>query len=341
MISNYKLVYVGFAYPHHKGLHAGYSHIKDYLNYDIIVDCQREYEFSFVKGNILRRIIRRLYAIIFGEFCSFTMLYCLFLSWKYRKDNIVFHLIHGDNIYSDLFFNLKCKHHKVVSTLHQPYGSYIESNNEKMIVKPDKIILLSDSEIDLFKKLTNKNNVFFIPHGICTDFYKVADKQKDHSVLMVGNWLRDFDFAEKVFQSLKSSDPNIKINMVGDPSRKKRFQALVNYYSNISDEELRDLYWSSSVVFLPLIRYTANNSLLEAASTGANILIMTDTIDDNSYFPEHLISINTLDEEDAVQTLKEMIKSNFYNQKLSLFVSENYSWYIVAECVKRLLVSEL
>ena len=48
-----KLVYVGFAYKHHKGTHAGYQHIKDILQYDHLIECHKEFEFLLInKGNV-------------------------------------------------------------------------------------------------------------------------------------------------------------------------------------------------------------------------------------------------------------------------------------------------
>ena len=39
-----KLVYVGFAFEHHKGTHAGYQHIREYAGYDSSIDCQDYFE---------------------------------------------------------------------------------------------------------------------------------------------------------------------------------------------------------------------------------------------------------------------------------------------------------
>ena len=41
---NKKLVYIGFAFSHHKGTHAGYHQIREYLNYDYVVDCQAYFD---------------------------------------------------------------------------------------------------------------------------------------------------------------------------------------------------------------------------------------------------------------------------------------------------------
>lgn len=340
-----KLVYVGFAYKHHKGTHAGYHHIKDYIDYDYYIECQKEFEFLFfdVKtASLFKRVIRRLYAITLGEGCPMAMFRALCYSWMH-KENVCFHIIYGDNIYSKFFYKLKRKNHKVVVTVHQPFDNYMK--NKKVMNKlkwPDNLILLSDSEISRFVRFTGKNNVVYIPHGICDDFYQPSVDKRDvgKSVLMVGNWLRDFDLAEKVFMKLKDEYPEISIDMVGNKVNKQRFCNLVHYHCGISDNELLSLYQNCTVMFLPLLRFTANNALLEAASTACRILIATDNVDDNSYFPIDYIRITNRDVDHIVKTLIEYMSNSVQNEELRQYVSINYSWRVISGKVRQHLLSD-
>lgn len=340
---NKKLVYIGFAYKHHIGTHAGYYHIKDAVPYDKIIDCQKEFEFLFFDVNtasLLKRIVRRLYAIVLGDGCPYAMFRALLYSWQHKEDAI-FHVIHGDNIHAKFFYKLKRKNHKVVATVHQPLERYLINKRIKnKILWPDHLILLATNELEDFKKTTGRNNVTYIPHGICTDFYMPTDEAKQNgSVLMVGNWLRNFELAKDVFKKLHEEHPEIVINMVGSPVRREEFSPYVNYYSGISDDDLLKLYRESSVMYLPITRFTANNALLEAGATGCNILISTEHPEDNTYIPNEYISFCNTSVNENVVAIINTIKKADVNCELRDYVIKNFSWQKVANEVRRLLIS--
>lgn len=338
-----KLVYVGFAYRHHKGTHAGYHHVKDFLQYDKIIDCQKEFEFLFFEkkyASILKRLLRRLYAIVFGDGCPCAMLRALVYSWMH-KDDVTFHIIYGDNIYAGFFYKFIRSNHKVVATVHQPLERYnVNKKYRNKLLWPDHLIILATNELNEFKKVTGKDNVTYIPHGICTDYYMPDENIKQNgSVLMVGNWLRNFELAKDVFKKIKEEFPEIVINMVGSPVRKEIFSPYVNYYSGISDDDLLKLYRESSVMYLPITRFTANNALLEAGATGCNILIATDNPDDNTYIPNEYISFCNISVDDNVSAIIKSIHKESVNIELRQYVIENFSWQKISTEVEQLLKS--
>lgn len=339
---NKKIVYIGFAYKHHKGTHAGYQHIKEFMGYDHLIECQKEFEFLFfdVKyASLAKRSIRRLYAKMLGDGCPFAMFRALLYSWMHTED-VSFHIIYGDNIYAKFFYRLKRKKHQVIATVHQPFDNYMR--NEKLknkLLWPDKLIILSNNELKQFNDFTGKNNVGYIPHGICTDFYKPAKNgiHRENSVLLVGNWLRDFDLAEKVFKKLRQVNPEIQIDMVGSKGNEQRFGKLVNYHYGISDEELLALYQSCSIVYLPLLRFTANNALLEAASTGCRLVVATDNAEDNTYLPMKYVVMANRNVDDNIHTIGTCVHSNETSTNVREFIVKNYSWEVIAEKVRQFI----
>ena len=341
-----KLVYVGFAYKHHKGTHAGYQHIKDCLKYDHLIECQKEFEFLFFdvkEASVFKRLLRKLYAVTFGDGCPFALFRALVYSWKH-PETVCFHIIYGDNIYAKFFYKLRRKNHKVVATVHQPFDNYMRSQKMKnKLLWPDEVIILSNNELQQFNDFTGKDNISYIPHGICTDFYKPLNKKTSYkeSVLMVGNWLRDFDLAETVFTKLHAEHPEILIDMVGSVINRERFANLVNYHCGISDEELLHLYQNCSLVYLPLLRFTANNALLEAAATGCKLVIATDNTDDNTYIPKDFIVISKRTVDDSIEAILKNIYSKDSNLSLRKYIIERFSWEVVAEEVRKLLQKRL
>jgi len=329
--SKRKLIYVGFAFQHHKGTQAGYHHIKDYLKYDKIIDAQWEDE--LLSGNtIFKKIFRKVYFFILGSGQPITMIRCVLLA-IFRK-NQIFHFIYAENTYKWLHL-FKGKTNKIVCTLHQP-KSYFEYNKFwiKTLPKIDKIILMSEKDIDYFKKVAGKESVVFIPHGVNTDFYKCdLSINKSIDILMVGNWLRDFEFANELFNRLIEHNSNYNICVVINKDNFKYFtNKKVDLLTNISDQRLKQLYQSSKCLFLPLFEYTANNAILEAAATGCKIIIATDKID-NSYLNDKYIevlelNINTV--ENYFTKRSDIINYLSKTNETSEYVKSNFSWEKVA-----------
>ncbi len=338
-----KKIYIGFAFSHHKNSQGGYHHIKDYLNYDTIIDVQREKEFyESSSKNLFFKVIIRLYIFLLGQGTPFGVLRCIFLA-IFNK-NQVFHFIYAENTYKWLH-HFKGKTNKIVCTFHQP-ASYFVNHPEwiPLLKKIDKIILMADADLDQFKIWTGKDNVFFIPHGINSAFYSYDSSiTKTNSILLVGNWLRDFKLAADVFESINQDLPNVEINVVTFQNNFHHFDSVrVNLYTNISDEELKNLYQTTKLVFFPLKQFTANNAVLEAASCGCEIVISTPNKPDFSYFSDQYIHYVNNDKEQIITKLIQLFYTNCPDsaERMSTYVQETFSWQMIAKRTECILLLE-
>ena len=326
-----KTVYVGFAFLHHKGTQGGYHHILNYAKYDYIVDAQNDFErLSSPHNNIVSKIIRRVFRIIFcWDTFPLFLFRCLWLG--YTKKELVFHFIYGENLYTPLF-RLIPKRHKIVCTFHQPFEWFNNPKWLKVLQSVDKIILVGNTEISKFKEATGKDNVVYIPHGVTTDFYKPdSECQKKKMILTVGNWLRNYEIANRVYLKFLEENPDWIVSVVANQNNLAKISDQPNIikYSGISDTELKRLYCESSVLFLPLIRYTANNSLLEASACGCNILIASNYAD-NSYIPIDYIRCVPMSEEQILCFLKDDANhTSDYNNALRQYVVDEFSWQAI------------
>lgn len=341
-----RLVYVGFGFNHHLGGHAGYHQIKKYLDYDIVIDAQKyaPNPNSAPPTSLYRRGVswfRRKFIskIFWGYGCVPWYLFkCAAIA--FFKGNSTFHFIYGENLYRNLSILHKngCR---CVCTLHQPFEWFKENPKRLQVLKTiDHIILVGEKEISLFEKATGKKNVSFIPHGICSDFYKPSSTaKKENMLLTVGNWLRDYSFADKVYQHLLECYPELRIVVVSTINNKKYITPgeRISFLSGISDDELCGLYQRTSCLFLPLIRYTANNALLEASAVGCNIIIASDN-PDNSYLPDKMIEITEMKIDSTIDAIRRILRNPGNNIELSNYVNNNYSWGIVADKTKSLLL---
>lgn len=333
-----KLVYIGFAFSHHKGTHAGYHHIKDYLQYDYVIDCESFVQKCQYRNSIFSRIWSFIMRKMFGyPIFPYYILKCILLGILH--DNNVFHFIYTENTYVN-FRRFIRKGNKIVCTIHQPVEWFVRYKWEKKLRSIDRIILVGESEIDQFRAITGKYNVVFIPHGIDTSFYCPKEiSKKEKMLLTIGNWLRDYGFANQVYHRLLSEDSELHVVIVSSVSNKAFItpHERISFLSGISDEELHNLYIRSSVLYLPLIRYTANNSLLEAAACGCNIVISSD-FPDNSYIPSDYLLLCPMD----VDCVVDLIKRNYqygFNTSLARYVDKHYSWETIGRDTKSLIMS--
>jgi Glycosyl transferases group 1 len=86
----------------------------------------------------------------------------------------------------------------------------------------------------------------------------------------VGSWFRDFEQLEEVIALVRAAEPRVRFELVTAPGRLAAFDALpgVRARAGISEEDLREMYWSAWVNVLPLKDAVANNALLEGMGSG-------------------------------------------------------------------------
>lgn len=325
-----KLIYVGFSFPDH-GEHAGYNQIRKYLNYDKFIDCQKSYNFlcRILKG---RTIFGLIYNRLFGKRLWWIELQLIILS-IFNQKKYFYHIIYGENIFKHLgsfkFGN------KIAVTFHQP-PSYFEAHDQKLLLKNinkvDKLIVMSTEMEAYFMNKFPDKEILFIPHGVDIDFFK-PDGIKENQILLIGSWLRNFEFAAKVFNRLLSLNPTVLITVITNEKNLFYFKDLsIKLLSSISDEELLKYYQSSKIVFLPLKQFTANNSLLEALSCGCQVVVAThleNFVKDNN--------TKVLFIEDNIDNAYDCLISTLENWKsedeiiIRNSIIQNASWNVIAD----------
>lgn len=336
-----KIVYVGYAFGHHKGTHGGYHHIREHVKYDYVIDCQHyqdKLENAHNKKSIFSKVFHRINGLIFGTaiFPSF-LFHCLWLSLKHHHQ-LTFHFIYSEGLYLPLAPLFLAKS-KVVCTVHLPVERIRRSKLIKRLSNVNQIILVGEKDIEDIKSLTNNNNVVFIPHGVDTQFYSPQEsKAKEPYILTVGNMLRDYHLANEVFIILSKKYPNLKYVIVAHTVNKEIFSGNKNVkiLKGISDTELRNLYRGCECFYLPVKKYTANNALLEAASVGCNILISSDHIDE-SYIPYQYIKTCPLTVDDSVLHLSQILDKQIRSNDFRLYVQNNLDWSVIGKKTEKLL----
>ena len=330
-----KSVYIGFKFLH-MGAHSGYDIVKFYAGYDIFIDCQNGYNW-LQKFMSTRSLLARIYGRIFGSRLWWIEWYCLFLSLFNR--NLVFHFIYAENIYRYLGW-FKWLGFKIVCTYHQPDQFFLKNPEFlKGMRYIDDVIVLSEDVVQEFKKFKGDKNVHFIPHGVDIEFFS-ADSliPRKREILMVGNWLRNFGFADQIFARLLQVDSEMHIHVVASQENLDSFgaNARLHLHFGITDEELLLLYRSAALLFLPLHGFVANNAILEGAAVGCPILLASDQ--EESLMPATIVEYIPLLEDVALpRILGKLDKPDQQEALRTEWVAQNFSWSVIGDKTRKIL----
>jgi len=322
-------VFIGFSYAQH-GIHSGYDMLFNYLKYTRKITSER---------NLMLTILLKFKSILsifiyFDKWYFRLVTFLVFCKTKfYRKSILHF-------IYPESFITSKNQVHptnKIVATFHLPPETY-EKLDEKLKEKHlevDHAIVLSEELKNFWIQKLGAEKVTFIPHGIDTDYFKPGTiSARQNRIILVGNWLRNFELAAKVFKLLHEKRPDIELTVVSLPTNRSFFTDLpfVRFISGISDDELLEFYQTSKILFLPLKAFAANNAILEAAACGCEIFLVTE-FSSECYFNHDQIHIIHQPPEQIVEILMDGIDHFDQQKQLSVvqFVNDNYSWQKIAE----------
>jgi len=193
------------------------------------------------------------------------------------------HHLYGEDICLISPFLKKAFGKKILATLHQPPAFFEDRAPfwwKRMLEKIDHIIVLSTAQQAFLSKiLGNNQSVSYVPHGVEFDRFRPSSYERKNC-LIVGRWLRDFDTARKVIRETERRRIKIKFDIVLPKTTTKNaakikdaslFNTCIHY--NIDEETLLELYSRSRMFLLPLLDFTASNSLLEAMASRLPIII--------------------------------------------------------------------
>lgn len=221
---------------------------------------------------------------------------------RYYKKAASFHHIYAENTL--VLPTSKRYLSRVVASCHQPFQTILatlaDSSNAFRVRglldnlrHAGAIIALTRSEVGQIAEYLNHPRVEYIPHGVDTRYFSPHENEDPGGhILTVGSWLRDWRMWADVVLEVCKRSPDIKFKVVASvPNAVVRdvtpyiSSGQVEILSGIADEELKGLYRKATLVFLPLLRATANNAVLEGMATGLPIVASNcDAIRD--YVPE-------------------------------------------------------
>lgn len=147
----------------------------------------------------------------------------------------------------------------------------------------DKLIFLGKSEFEFAKKNFNKysSKYFFIPFSVDTNFWKpkLNLRKSNKNILFIGNdGKRDFNFLEELINFRTDLSFNVlstKANNLTDYKNVFLFNGSFNSI-DLSDEEVRELYYSSYLTIIPIVdtlQPSGQSVALQSIACGTPVLI--------------------------------------------------------------------
>lgn len=199
-----------------------------------------------------------------------------------------------------------------------------------LIKKSKKLIFLGQGEYELAleKYYKYKKKFVYLPFGIDNDFWsnKTKDSIKD-DILFIGNdGMRDYEFLEKLIESL----PEYTFNVVSNKFKPTKNLMNLNLYAGdwskntYSDKFLKDLYHNSRLTILPIkntYQPSGQSVTLQSMSVGTPVLI-TKTKgfwDKNNFIDEKNIFFV---EENELEVWKKCIESSLNNVNYQKIINE-------------------
>ena len=324
--------------PHrssHHAQHSGYDTLVDYSPHDQVIRLE---PWGFIPQRILKLIASGLRGS--NQIYKSTGLnkeLKVLNNMRKTRGGLV-HFLHGEQDFRVTGYWQNLFGWKSLITIHAPYDTFMKRFPKSSHFKQaDGVICVGNNQVEFMKEITQKENVWYVPHGIDTKFFKPAEDVStwnNNQILAVGQHLRDYDAFGEIFFALKNDYPNLQAKVVLRPD----FAHMVPKHKdiellhNIDDETLRHLYQSSAFLLLPLKDSTACNSLLESLACG--LPIVTNDVGGNRGYLNDEASFIGQNIQDMITASKQLLDDHALNLKLrhaARQLAHDYTWERIAE----------
>ena len=200
----------------------------------------------------------------------------------HRKD--LYHMMYRDMDLCVLPKIARTTGNRLVATFHEPPSVLNHLSLEPIVRSLDGVILVSEYQRSYFEKLVDSERIFVVPHGIDTTFFKPPSRRSQLPIcITVGAHMRDFQTLDRAMNIIWDDDPNVRLFAVHVEhalatkntqlaSRKLLDDERVHFFSNLSDEQLRQMYQIARLAICPFHDMTASNAILEAMACGLPVI---------------------------------------------------------------------
>lgn len=250
-------------------------------------------------------------------------------------------LVHYLNAERDIRYFVKYKgafsNTTFCGTFHKPPSVLKNTiSNFNVLGKLDAAIAVGENQVSFLKENLFTEKVSFIPHGVDTEFFKPDNSyKKPNTIIFVGTHLRDIETLNYCIPKIAEKIKDLKVYIVipRDHVKKIKPHHSINIHAGINDLELRKLYNSSSLLFLPLKNVTACNSILEGLACG--LPIVSTNVGGNNFYMKGTknVLVPKGDNNYYIDAIIELLENSETLQELSMLSREkalSLSWENIA-----------
>ena len=167
----------------------------------------------------------------------------------------------------------------VLATIHRPL-KYWNPVELKRLQNVDTFIVLYGEGVSSLQEVYPERPIYFTRYGVDTSYFSPPMRGREsHRILCVGRYLRDFQMLREVLRYFISADPLVCFDLVIPINgleqclcEEYRNHPRVTWLTDLTDEELREVYRRATIMCLPVVEGGANNAVVEALATGTPIL---------------------------------------------------------------------
>jgi len=177
---------------------------------------------------------------------------------------------------------------KLIVSYHQPPDVLDHVIRKDTISRLDCVTIVAPEQQEFFSNLIAPEKIHLVLHGIDTTYFKPLHRSsggEKMQCITVGHNYRDYKTVREVAEKLKGDS---RIEFIAVSPRPTGLDGLPNttVYKGVTDDRLLQLYQQADILFMPLTKATANNSLLEGIACGLPVL-STALPSVKAYLPGH------------------------------------------------------
>ena len=354
-IEKRKIIFLNRRFIHHGG-YSGYGQLTKYVAGEVLTD-----ELSPTQDDLFEKYVARMNRSVAYKTKAFALEIEAVTSML-RPESCIYHVLYMEQSYQFLGSLNPLQRHNIVGTFHEPPNlihRLFRGKAKQILRQPDAVIALSRDLAGYLCDVIRHPNVFFIPLGIDTSFFRPREAQKIRKSKIcsfVGEHLRDFVVLQEIIRAFESRQ-DVRFQVVVPDTHFHLFGAFKNVelFHDISDAELRDLYHRSDMIIFPFKDCVGSLALLEAAASGLPIVATSvggtkDYLDDSCAYlvpknnvPAMIDAIQSLlKDEDLMSRMGSNSRQkalefdwkivaerteNVYEKITSPYTSVNFSWF--------------
>lgn len=194
-----------------------------------------------------------------------------------RHRGAVYHVLYGETDVLWLGRWARRTGNAVIASFHDGAKVCAETEvDERLLRTLAGAVILGETQREFFESQMPADRVFVVPHGVDTTFFAPEPGVvRERVCITAGGHTRDYETFEEAIRLVWKTDPDVRFVAIGaNIGNKGTPFALdgVEFRDGISDQELRRAYQTASVAAFSFEWAVANNSLLEAMSSGLPIV---------------------------------------------------------------------